>query len=257
VSVRVVSPWFQIERIDNAITLLTEPYVDPLIRCNIWHVRGRGHDLIVDTGLGIAGLLSSAPDLFDGRRVVAVATHGHYDHIGGMHEFDERLIHRAETDALSAPGPALLRLADVPEAIRGLLEEIGFVPSGEILSAYPDADFDPALFHTIPAPATTVLEEGATVDLDDRSFRVLHLPGHSPGSIGLWDEAGGVLFSGDAIYDGQLLDRLPGASIPDYVLTMERLLQLPANEIHAGHSPSFGRERLRELARGYLDQLDP
>ena len=34
---------------------------------------------------------------------------------------------------------------------------------------------------------------------------------------------------------------------------MERLLTLPVNVVHAGHDPSFGRERLKALVRGYLD----
>jgi glyoxylase-like metal-dependent hydrolase (beta-lactamase superfamily II) len=81
---------------------------------------------------------------------------------------------------------------------------------------------------------------------------VLHLPGHSPGSIGLWEAASGTLFSGDAIYDGPLLDELPESSIVDYCATMERLLTLPVTVVHAGHDPSFGRQRLHELARMYL-----
>ena len=81
---------------------------------------------------------------------------------------------------------------------------------------------------------------------------MLHLPGHSPGSIGLWEEATGVLFSGDAVYDGPLLDTIPGADVARYIETMERLLELPVSVVHAGHDPSFGRERLRELAGDYL-----
>ena len=53
----------------------------------------------------------------------------------------------------------------------------------------------------------TEIGEGDVIDLGDRAFEVLHLPGHSPGSIGLWDPAAGTLFSGDAIYDGPLLER--------------------------------------------------
>jgi glyoxylase-like metal-dependent hydrolase (beta-lactamase superfamily II) len=60
--------------------------------------------------------------------------------------------------------------------------------------------------------------EGDEVDLGDRCFEVIHLPGHSPGSIGLWEESSGTLFSGDAIYDGPLLDELPESSIYDYCL---------------------------------------
>ena len=83
---------------------------------------------------------------------------------------------------------------------------------------------------------------------------MLHLPGHSPGSIGLWEAATGTLFSGDAVYDDALLDELPESDIGDYCRTMERLLTLPVNVVHAGHDPSFGRDRLREIARAYLDR---
>ena len=50
---------------DDDVTLLWEPHVDPLIRCNIWHVRGRDRDLLVDTGLGIASLHDAAKHLFE------------------------------------------------------------------------------------------------------------------------------------------------------------------------------------------------
>jgi glyoxylase-like metal-dependent hydrolase (beta-lactamase superfamily II) len=80
----------------------------------------------------------------------------------------------------------------------------------------------------------------------------MHLPGHSPGSIGLWEQSTGTLFSGDAIYDGPLLDELAESSIDDYCRTMDRLLTLPVTTVHGGHDPSFGRERLHELANAYL-----
>jgi glyoxylase-like metal-dependent hydrolase (beta-lactamase superfamily II) len=104
----------------------------------------------------------------------------------------------------------------------------------------------------VPAPATRTLAEGDAVDLGDRRFAVLHLPGHSPGSIGLWEEEVGLLFSGDAIYDGPLLDELPGSDVAAYVQTMRRLRELPVSVVHAGHDPSFGGRRLREIAERYL-----
>ncbi|MNW03332.1 Metallo-beta-lactamase superfamily protein [compost metagenome] len=85
---------------------------------------------------------------------------------------------------------------------------------------------------------------------------MLHLPGHSPGSIGLWEARSGTLFSGDAIYDGPLIDDLHHSDRAAYARTMERLLGLPVSVVHAGHDPSFGRARLRELVRAYLAQLE-
>ena len=55
-----------------------------------------------------------------------------------------------------------------------------------------------------------------------------------------------------SVYDGALLDNLPGASVKDYVRTMRRLLKLRVNTVHAGHDASFGQARLIEIADDYI-----
>jgi glyoxylase-like metal-dependent hydrolase (beta-lactamase superfamily II) len=75
-----------------------------------------------------------------------------------------------------------------------------------------------------------MVDEGDEIDLGDRTFRVLHLPGHTPGEIGLWEEATRTLFSGDCVYEsGVLLDELPESSIADYVRSMRRLARSRAD----------------------------
>jgi len=251
-TVAIADRWFERRRVDDDITLLWEPHVDRLIRCNIWHVRGRDRDLLVDTGLGIVSLTEAARDLF-GKPVVAVATHTHYDHVGGLHEFATRLVHRAEAAVMANfTDFATLRTADLdPEVLAGL-RAIGLAEAEELITAYPDAGYDPASYRVRSVAPTRIVEEGDAIDLGDRRFEVLHLPGHSPGSIGLWEASTGILFSGDAIYDGPLLDEIPGSDIAVYCNTMSRLAQLPARVVHAGHDPSFDGRRLKELAWDYL-----
>jgi glyoxylase-like metal-dependent hydrolase (beta-lactamase superfamily II) len=122
-----------------------------------------------------------------------------------------------------------------------------------LIDHVPDVGFDPAAFVVAPARVARTIAEGDVVDLGDRAFEVLHLPGHSPGSIGLWEARTGTLFSGDAIYDGPLLDAIPGADSDAYRITMERLRSLPVTVVHGGHEPSFGRERLVKLCTDYLE----
>ena len=82
------------------------------------------------------------------------------------------------------------------------------------------------------------------------------MPGHSPGSIGLWEAASGILFSGDCVYDGPLLDGLHHSNIAHYIASMKRLRELPVRVVHAGHDPSFDRTRLHELIDAYLAKRD-
>ena len=251
----VASPWFVQERVSDTLTLVTEPHVHPLLRCNVWHVQGRDRDLVVDTALGLRPLRQFVERELDGG-LLAVATHTHGDHVGGMHEFTDRAVHRAEAHELDRAGLAVLDPGVFGEEVLGPYRDAGYDIPALLVDAVPPGGLDAALLEIPPAPATRVLDDGDVIDLGDRAFEVLHLPGHSPGSIGLWEAASGILFSGDAVYDGPLLDELQGSDVAAYVATMRRLRDLPVTVVHGGHEPSFGRERLVAICTDYLDRHD-
>jgi len=250
----VADRWFERHPVEPGVTLLLEPHVIPLMRCNIWHVRGRDRDLVIDTGMGVASLTTEISDLLD-RPVTAVATHGHGDHIGGHHEFDDVVVHPDEAYLLLDPPLDSLEPLEAwgAEALEGLAAQGLPITDPYFVSALP---VGMALegFRQRRVTALRPVIDGDTLDLGDRCFEVLHLPGHSPGSIGLWEASTGTLFSGDAIYDGPLLDEFPDSSIDDYCATMDRLMTLPIRVVHAGHDPSFDKARLVELATAYLNR---
>lgn len=248
----IAERWFSRSSLGDGITWLTEPHAHPLLRCNIWHVRGRDRDLLVDTGLGIASLRAEIEDLLD-HSLVAVATHVHYDHAGSLHEFEDRRSHRLEQAKMADYREIhWLRREEFPEPLCEMLAELGYPLEDELLiDALPEPGWDP-MHYTVQSAEADALEEGDVIDLGDRHLEVLHLPGHTPESLGLWEAATSRLFSGDAIYDGPLLDTLPESDLVAYEATMKRLRELPVRVAHAGHEPSFGRERLVELVDAYL-----
>jgi len=248
----VAARWFERTTVDDAITLLWEPHVVSLMRCNIWHLRGRDRDLVIDTGMGVCSLVEEMGDLLD-KPVTAIATHGHDDHIGSHHEFADVIAHPLEAGLLEDPPLRSLVPLEAwgAEALAGL-ERSGYrLDDPYFVDALP-AGVQLDGFRHHPATVTRRVAEGDVIDLGDRAFEVLHLPGHSPGSIGLWDAVSRTLFSGDAVYDGPLLDELDDSDILAYVATMRRLRELPVTVVHGGHEASFGRERLIELCDQFL-----
>ncbi len=238
-----MTDWFSRTRVDDAITMLTEPFVHDLVRANIWHVRGRDADLLVDTGMGIAPLKPHI-DTPDGKPLIVVATHIHLDHVGSLHEFGLRLGPRLTAEAFRTMDD----VATYADMFRELEAAVTMLPH----DGWRAQDYA-----ILPAPLSRQLDEGDVVDLGDRQFRVLHLPGHSPDSIALFDQADGLFFSGDAIYDSDLIDDLPDSDRKAYRRTMRRLLDLPIRIGHGGHGPSFDRARMREIAAGYLEKTAP
>ena len=251
---RIASRWFERKTVEDGLTLLWEPHVHALLRCNIWHLRGRDRDLLVDTGLGVASLRDEIADLID-KPLVTVATHIHYDHVGSLHEFETRLMHRIEAPQMTDYREfSELATSRFPGEFLDALAQMGMpVESEALIDALPTAGFDVEAYRVPSVSPTREVEEGDVVDLGDGHLEILHLPGHSAGSIGLWEAETGALFSGDAIYDGALLDELPESDITLYVNTMRRLRELPVSVVHGGHEPSFGRERMVEIADAYLE----
>jgi glyoxylase-like metal-dependent hydrolase (beta-lactamase superfamily II) len=123
-----------------------------------------------------------------------------------------------------------------------------------LISALPDPAYDPAGYRLQPAVVTRSLLDGDVVDPGGRPLTVLHLPGHTPGSIALFDPVDGSLFSGDVIYDGVLLDSIVGADVAQYRSSLLRLKSLPIRVVRPGHGHSFGRERLHAIIDRYLKE---
>ena len=229
--------WYETEGRQDGVTQIGEPHIKEFYRCNIWHVRGRDRDMLVDSGMGVVPLRASIPLLTE-RPVIAVASHTHFDHIGGHHEFKERLIHPAEAGLLAAPTRAAT-LADP-------------YVTDDIFTALPPGPYRSTEYAVKAAPATRLIEDGDAIDLGDRIFEVIHTPGHSPGGIALWEGATGTLFSGDIVYDGALIEGTSDLERWQYIASMERLLLLPVRIVHGGHFPSYAGRRHQEIIRNWL-----
>lgn len=237
-SLPVADSWYETEKLSDGVTLIRETHVAPWLRCNIWHVRGRDRDLIIDTGMGLRPMKTEVAELA-GRPLTAIVTHTHFDHAGGLHEFDHRCGHAIEADIIAAP------------TAQNTVVDTGYVRA-ETLTALPHAGYDILTYTVKPAPLTDHLDDGDVVDLGDRVFQIFHLPGHSPGSIALFEAKTGILFSGDVVYDGDLLDDLYHSNAETLEHSLQRLLELPIDTVHAGHEPSFDRDRLKVIVAEYL-----
>ena len=184
--------YYKIFKISEGISLIQEIYVANFMRCNIWHVRGKEFDLIIDTGMGLSSLKKFIIDDID-KPIISVITHSHFDHCGSLHEFENRLGHKSEAKIIQN-----MRNEDI--VFSGAWKEI------QIIDKVKFPNYEGNTFHVTPTTLTGFLDEGDVIDLGNRTFKILHLPGHSPGSIGLLDTKSKELFSGDALYDGELLD---------------------------------------------------
>lgn len=92
------------------------------------------------------------------------------------------------------------------------------------------------------------LAEGDTIQIGEGTLRVLHVPGHSPGSIVLYSEADGFLIAGDVLFRGSIgRTDLPGGDFDTLISGItEKLMTLPADTVvYPGHGEptTIARER--------------
>lgn len=213
-------------------------------------VEGSARSLVIDTGTGTGDFRSVVEHLtplpYD-----VVCTHGHVDHVGGIGQFSAVHLHPADIPEVNRPeGPAGLFYRRRYTKNRGfVLNDPARLPF--TLDSIQDTDLASISF----VPVT----QGHRFDLGGRTLQVMENPGHSPGSISLWDEENGLLFSGDALSKVLILptDEDPLTRVRTWLSGAEKLEALlpRCKRILAGHfcplDPQIFRDQLT-LARGIL-----
>lgn len=85
------------------------------------------------------------------------------------------------------------------------------------------------------------LEDGEKIKIGKGELEVIHVPGHSPGSIALYDAADSFVIVGDALFSGSIgRTDLPGGSMSQLLNSIKtRLMTLPDSTIvYPGHGPA-------------------
>lgn len=175
--------WFESESAQDGVIRIIEPHAHPLLRSNAYVVRGRDRDLLIDTGNGIGSIAPVVAGLREdpAKPLLVIATHGHIDHSGGLSAFEDRQAHELDAAAIENLAP-LIHGANELGPIAEAMAEAGFPLTELLVTAAPHAFFDPDDLPSLRTTLTRTLVEADLVDLGDRAFEILHLPGHTPGA---------------------------------------------------------------------------
>lgn len=208
--------WFTIDSIDESTYIISEYQHWEETHCYL--LIGSDRALLIDTGLGVCNIYEQVRKLTD-KSITAVATHIHWDHIGGHKYFPDFYAHEAELDWLNGKFPLPIR------AVKSMVADRCELPK----------DFDISNYEIFQGKPSLVLKDGDTINLGGRIIQVLHTPGHSPGHLCFWESEMGYLFSGDLVYKGSLFANYPSTDPQSYLASLEKIADLPAKRVLPGH----------------------
>ncbi|MFP4115596.1 MAG: MBL fold metallo-hydrolase [Candidatus Aenigmatarchaeota archaeon] len=200
-------------RIDENILLLNGAGMDSNVYCI-------DNELLVDAGTGafVEETLEQM-DRFDvdpGKIKKIILTHEHLDHSGAAKQLKEKL------------GAKLLAHEDAK-----------LTPEAALVEYFEDRDFE-------PPEVDKHLKEDDTIKTSNYQFKVLHTPGHSPGSISLWDKNNQVLVPGDLLFvDGFGRTDIPGGDEDTIKESLRRVKNLgDISVLLPGHGTPASQENI-------------
>lgn len=228
--------WFTIDQIDKETYIISEYRHWEETHCYL--LNGSKRSLLLDTGLGICNIYDEVIKLTD-KLVTAVATHVHWDHIGGHKYFPDFYAHNEELKWLNGEFPLSMK------QVRDMVIDRCDLPEGYDVTTY---DF----FQGTP---TRVLGDGDVIDLGDRLIHVLHTPGHSPGHMCFFERERGYLFTGDLVYKDTLFAYYPSTDPVAYLSSLNKIAALSVTRVFPGHHTLNINPEILIRMRDALEQL--
>lgn len=246
--------WFSSTKVREGLYLTRELHFFEGNRANIWLLKGPARDVVIDTGLGVCDLRHHLET--DGliqpvggeRECTVVCTHNHFDHSGGARHFDDVRIHRDDLQGLQ----------------RGRqTETLNYVKPAHF-AQQPYLGFS-ACRYKVPPTRCQPLDDADVLDIGGgEHLEVIHLPGHTEGSIAIYYPAKRELFTGDFLYEcgvgAGLIDWLPTSSVQRYLQSAQRMLdwmqEKEITRVYPGHFGSISAHRASQILYEYIDAKD-
>ena len=178
---------------------------------------GTHHALLFDTGYGFGSLRDVVRGITD-KPLYVVNSHGHVDHACGNEQFGGAYIHQLDMELATEHNGRDMRMAEL---------ETAEVP----------LDFDLEGYLTLGTGELKPAGEGFTFDLGGMTMEVIHLPGHTAGSIGLWCPERKLLWVGDAMNCFVWLFLPEAQSLETYIASLHKAAALPFTHMIQSHQP--------------------
>lgn len=214
---------------------------------------------VFDTGLDTpeataaldAGFRAAGKDPREVRRIVV--SHGHVDHYGGAQRLVEGaggaapvFAHPDDTSKIWEKGP---RWRDLLPHYATYFQKLG-VPVEDMIAAGRDIGRGLKLARRVAE--VRPIAEGDVVRTRHATFRVLHMPGHTPGLVCLWDEEHRLFLAADHLLEkvspNPLIELGPDGEedwnpLLAYLESVRRLRALDVGLLLPGHGPPFAHHR--------------
>lgn len=222
-----VDDWFTVEQIDDYTFIISEPRY--FLQNNSYLLIGDTEALLFDTGSGkrdISSVVYSLTTL----PLIVLPSHSHSDHLGSISRFD-RVV-----------------LADLPINRKNTRDNI-FKPSLVMYCNFP----------RIPKiPVYKWLPPNEMIDIGNRLLKIIPVPGHSMDSIALLDRQKKLLFTGDFLYEGNLIATL-GGSATHYLSSTQELIAQTQGDDHllpAHYTSGLKRQNLLDLEQALIGIME-
>jgi glyoxylase-like metal-dependent hydrolase (beta-lactamase superfamily II) len=201
-------------------------------------IKGEYVNLLIDSGVDANFLTLQQSLLKIGLKIrdidIVVNTHEHFDHIGANRYFQDHALIAAHRFA----------------ATKITLDD-------RYVTLYKSADLN-----EIPLKVHLWLESKSRFDLGNYSLNIIHTPGHTSGSICIYEPVRKILFTGDTVFAGGTLSYIAeSGSVGDYINSILSLSTRRILEIYPGHgeiskNPKKDMERAVQNAKAFLKNED-
>lgn len=156
-----------------------------------------------------------------------INTEHHVDHIFGNYYFKgagEVVHHQGVYDNFMVTTPELDPFAYAAEAIPS------DDPEGEAI--FPERDE----YYEDPNKGTVVFTGDLTLRVGDRTFHLLHTPGHTPGQIAVHVPEERVVFTGDTVFS-ECQTWLMTSDVNQWLVALDSISELDVDHVVPGHGP--------------------